>query len=497
MVDNLDTDPSLLRFCNVKNDIFYALVAAINRGDYISHKNYSSSAKRAPSKKTWDRSITDDDVPKLFIDWLISLFPDLSADWLLVTSPEIFVAKGKPIETARARWKLAIEFFSKRRDELQRILKTYYKDVDDSQARPGSPTIIPLLTKPGWIRSTPITLCEDSEQEIITAPDPAREYTHQKLYGLLGDYISYKGSLTNKKRRTSNTEPQHNGEIFCVSDVILSDNEFIGFRYHLAHYYDYVNTCEILGAELADWVISNEKDASAVPQLDYRGKPENAFDFESRACYPGINCLTVFLNYTEHRKVPKGNYFLLHKRDETQLQAQNSVHVLPAGGHQGYSKNAHCNDTAIWRTVVREFFEELFNKEKLNRQPESWEDFLADEEILRLTSIFFRGSTPAAHIYLHGFGLDPITLKPEVIVTIVVNWDIALSQAPNLKLAFNWEIKNKKNSRHEWVELSKDELIRQADGGVLSIGDKYLKTLPAGAACMIKTAEHYELLVGA
>ncbi len=494
IVDNLDTDPSLLRFCTCRRDIFDALVNSVEQGIFVSGAQYRDGERRGiPTSKTWERAIMSDSVPPVLMDWVLTLFPDLSGSWLTVGTLQDFHRTGKRIQLARDRWRRSIELFVNDRRRLENVARAYYKDVDASQNGLCPLKDIRLLTQRGWIRKRPMLLEENTERSILRSPERGRTFPHLKLAGLTGSYISYKGSLTYRKRRASKIEPQHNGEIFCVSSIVYSEGDFVGFHYNLAHYYDYVNTCEILGAELADWIIESENLTGRPPALPYRGKPEHAFDFDTRACYPGVNCLTVFKNYSESR-IPTGNYFLLHKRDETQLQAQNCVHVLPAGGHQGYSKGSQLEDTAIWRTVVREFFEELFDKEQLYRQPESWEDFLAYPDVRRLADVFFLGANPAAAVYLHGFGLDPITLKPEVLLTIVVDWAKVLTQTTGLRLTFNWEVKNRALSRHAWAKLSKSELIRQANGLVQSIGDSYRHTLPAASACMIATAENYDLL---
>jgi hypothetical protein len=133
----------------------------------------------------------------------------------------------------------------------------------------------------------------------------------------------------------------------------------------------------------------------------------------------------------------------------------------------------------------------------LYKQPDTWEDFLEYSDVGKLVNVFFRGKRPAARIFLLGFGLDPATLKPEVLATVLIDWDVVCDRRKDLKLVFNWEVQSKleKRTRHQWAKLSRGELIRQAVGGLQSIEGTYLDVLPAGAACMRLTAFHYEFLL--
>lgn len=490
IVEHLDPDPAFRRFVTDPNDVYTALEDAALSGSLSLLRT-----EKIPVRRTWQLAMQSDSVPEFFIDWITTLYPDMTRAHLVASQLDSFLTQGQPTAQARARWKPAVRMYAEQRAELSSKAQPFYRDIDDSYHLAVEDISFPLLTQPGWIRAFPIELNESSEDAHLTDPDPARTFDAPKLEGLNGSFVGYKGALAYRTRRVVKTEPQHNGEIFCVSEVLKDDQGFIGFKYALAKYFDYINTCEILGAELADFLVRHpgkELDAS----LAIRGPASQAFDFSRRACYPGVNCLTVLLNYSDARR-PKGNYFLLHKRDETQLQAQNTVHVVPAGGHQGFAAGAGRLDTALWRTAVREFAEELFNVEELYSQPESWEDFLLHPRVDKIRDVFFRKKDPAARVWLYGFGLDPVTLKPEVLAAIVVDWAKVAMRWDKPKIEFNWELQKKvkkEGTRGQWVPLSPRELLRQARGGVQSFGDKFLPTLPAGAACLVQTYRHYDLL---
>jgi hypothetical protein len=490
MVENLDPEPSFRRFVIDPNDIFTALEDAARSGLFAV-----ALTERVPHRRTWQLALQNDSVPSLIIEWICALYPDMTRSQLLVDDITTFLALGEQIEKARERWKPAVRLYAEERAYLSERALEQYREFDSSGPLAINGIGFPLLTQDGWVRSTPIELSETSEDAHLLEPEPARKFAPPKLVGLQGSFASYKGALAYRNRRVIKTEPQHNGEIFCAYDVVQDESGFVGFRYQLAKYFDYINTCEVLGAELADSLLTNPKSLQHV-FLPLRGDPARAFDFSWRAAYPSVNCLAIFLNYSDARR-PKGNYFLLHKRDETQLQAQNTVHVVPAGGHQGFAAGSGRRDTALWRTIVREFCEELFNVEDLYKQPDSWEDFLLHPRVAKIRDVCFREQDPAARIWLHGFGLDPVTLKPEVIATIVVDWAKVLMRWERPKIEFNWELQKKvkkDGTRDQWVPLSKAELLRQARGSVQSLGDRFLSTLPAGAACLLQTHRHYDLI---
>ncbi|HEY7644137.1 MAG TPA: hypothetical protein VH858_03805 [Hyphomicrobiales bacterium] len=490
---NLDPNPTYCKFTSDYNDIFTALEEAVRLGTF-----HRGETRSVPQRRQWQNALKDDNPSSVFLDWLYTLYPDLTPSHFEAGSFDEFLLLGRPIQESRERWLPAIRYFAKERTALARVAINYYRNHDDSHILDIDDLSFPLLTKPGWIRSKPILLQETTERQHLRYPDAGRSFSPQRLTGLRGDYVAYKGGIAYATRKSIKPEPQHNGEIFCAKHVLKDEHGFIGFEYFLSRYFSYINTCEVLGAELADWIIAN-KEEMLPPELMLRGAPENAYNLEARASYPGVNCLTVFLNFKPTKLHDYGNYFLIHKRDETQLQAQNTVHVVPAGGHQGFARGAQPEDTAIWRTMLREFAEELFNKEQISRQHETWADFLKYKDVKKIKDVFFGSATSAARAYLHGFGLDPITLKPEILITIIIDWRIAEKQWRGVQLKFNWELQtqHKNKTREQWERLSRQNLLRQARGGVQTIDgndDTFLGTLPAGAACMIQTARHYDHL---
>ncbi len=456
-----------------------------------------------PDRRTIDRYMSGDEKPApKFVTWITDLFPDVDADSFKKDGSAEFIEKHEHVISARQQWEPYIRFYAEKREALKAVALRYHKTSHEVfKTRSGHQ--IPLLIKPGWIRDFPLELNEDTETPWLSFPSRYQDVVVEPLDGFRSGFTTVKGAYAYENKRGVKPEPQHNGEIFAAEEVMIADGGFIGFRYRLANYFDYIDQCEILGVELAKAVLSNpmgldeladvEVDEKAVPR---RGNPEEAFDLSWRASYPGVNALCVLRGY-EDEDHEKGDYFLLHRRDETQSQAQNTVHVVPAGGHQALSAgSSEVEDTAIWRTMFREFVEELFNKEKVSRQATTWIQFNKHPEILEMRRIFLNPDQKALKCHLLGFGLDPVTLKPEVLLVVDVHWSSAVALKPGLQLKFNWELETarKKETRHTLVKLSEDRLLRHAEGMVLKIGDRFLPTLPAGAACLLLAAENYESL---
>ncbi|MCA0873936.1 hypothetical protein LCL97_24185 [Seohaeicola saemankumensis] len=494
MDQHFPSEQAYRRFVVHPDDILAALEKAKRNGTY----NWTGGI---PDSLTVTRYLSGERRPsQKFVLWLLSLFPDLDADSFQRDEVTAFIAKHDHVVAARREWQPYIRYYAENRDVLKAVALAYHKDCNTSFLTERGQEI-PLLTKPGWIRDFPLELNENTELPWLSFPSPYQKIVLPPLEGFRSGFTTVKGAYTYENKRGVNPEPQDNGEIFSAIEPILGKGGFVGFKYRLASYFDYIDQCEVLGVELAKAILTNENDSpndkDAVvrkEQLPRRGEPQKGFDLSWRAAYPGVNALCILRDY-EDDEHEKGDYFLLHRRDETQSQAQNTVHVVPAGGHQSLSAgSSEVEDTSLWRTLFREFAEELFNKEKVSRQAATWIQFNKHPDIIEMRRVFLHPDQVALRCHLLGFGLDPVTLKPEVLAVADVNWSRAKALKPGLELKFNWELRNarRKETRHSLVELSEDNLARHAEGMILKIEDRYLPSLPAGAACLMLAAEHFE-----
>lgn len=418
-------------------------------------------------------------VPDVYIEALIKIFPELSRDLLLEPEFAAFEARAAVIRTATERWKNAANYFAKNRAPLATLGKRYHRGVDETDAD------FPLIARRLWILEKPMLLEEHAPLPVFTrALRPARI---TRLDGLACDYTHIKGSLSPAVRQP------FNGDAYRLLDA-SNENGKLAFTLGDASYFDYVNSCEAIGAEIADFALGGDDaarllDDPAAPfphALPLRGPPGEVFDLQRRCSVIGVNCLTMVKSYfagsysNEQRRLT--NKFALHTRDESTLEAQNTTHVVPAGTHQPMSEDfGDQRDASIWRTAVREFCEELFDRKEVTHMCRHGEDLLEHARVKPLVNALFRSG--AGKLYLLGFGLDPVTTKPEFLVAIVCDWFHAAIRA-DLKLEENYE------GRVRLYDLSKSALEER-----VMRPDNDRPLLPAAKACLLQAIRHYDELM--
>lgn len=420
--------------------------------------------------KSWRRCMAGK-VQSVFAQGVAEIYPDVPFD---VISSKSFATFERYVEQAlksRARWVDATSYVTANRDKLSLLGKTYHRSVDEVPD-------FPLVTKHAWLLSHPQELTEDMPLPRFSAE--ARDEAPPRLEGLNSDYVSFLNRYVRRKRT------QWNGETYRVLDIAPRSNG-LDFTFGPSNYFQYINSLETIAVELADHALRNG-DSLATNYLPRRGRPEAIFQFETRSAYAGINCLLLLKDYATGRasdgSVLLGDKFVLHDRPDDAIEARNTIHVVPAGGHQPISEQyGNSREVAIWHTVVREFCEELFNKQEASEMKHLGQDFLALPQVAPYVSALFRSG--AARIFLLGVGLDPVTTKPEVLVAIVVNWKKA-TRTMELKIETNYE------GKAIYVTATKEKLFEAAN---LFRPAKHL--LPAGKSCLLLAALHYDLLMSA
>ncbi|WP_428546942.1 hypothetical protein [Profundibacter sp.] len=359
------------------------------------------------------------------------------------------------------------------RDELAKAAKNYHAEAD------ASPDF-PLITGAGWLPTHPIELTESDPVPQLEFDIPDVEGI--PLEGLTGGYVNIKQQMLSGNKRLSN------GPTFRLSSINPLDDAPI-FTFSPGHYYNYINTCEALAAELADaW-----KNGSNIGpgDLPLRGNPRRIFDLRWRSAFPGVNCLLVlkdyFNDYLSDETLRARDVFLMHQRGQSTLEAQNTWHVVPAGGHQPVSEDFESDvEQSIWWTAVREFIEELFDKEEAAGFRKIGQDFLSLPEVRPFVKQIFRKPGVAKVFYL-GTGYDPVTTKPEILVCIVVNWravssahwrEVTGQSFKGLKIVGNYE------GEIKFREFTRERLLTEA----VRPHEKE-SVLPAGAACLLRAAD--------
>jgi hypothetical protein len=420
------------------------------------------------SARTWERAIgRESSVSDTLVRAIVRIYPDLTAETLTLPTFEQFEAATKLIKAANERWISATRYITDNRATLAALGKAYHATVD------GLPSF-PLIGKNDWLLEEPRELTEhdplpDRDMYVID-PEPT---------ALEGLNVRYQSIATRALRRQ---RLRWNGDSYRLLKI-ERHLEGLNFTFGPTTYFNYVDSLEAMAAELADFAL---RYPDAVPQdLPRRGPPERIFDFRQRSAFVGVNCILFLKHYYRGNKsksrVSAPHQFVLHDRRGDALEARNTMHVIPAGGHQPAKEFGNNSEWSIWRTIVREFCEELFDKEEAHRLIKRGGDFIEHSEIKPLVDTVFR--RPAAKVFILGVGLDPVTTKPEILVAIVVDWQ-KIETRMELHIETNYE------GTAKFIDLSRDELLIEANRP-----RREKPMLPAGKAALLLAAKHYEFLI--
>jgi hypothetical protein len=399
---------------------------------------------------------------------LTLVYPDMTPEVLTLPTFAEFEEATRHIKAARDRWVAATKHITHHRAQLADLGKRYHSAVDELPS-------FPLIGKRSWILAKPQELTEDDplpKRDLLTIDPPPPH--------LEGLNIGYQAIAT---RALERRRLRWNGDSYRVISV-ANVEERLDFTFGPTTYFNYVDSLEAMAAELADFALSNP---GILPsELPRRGPPDRIFDFRQRPAFAGVNCILFLKNYyrgnASKSRVSAPHQFVLHDRRGDALEARNTFHVVPAGGHQPAKEFGNNKEWAIWRTIVREFCEELFNKEEANKLIKGGGDFIEHPEIKPLIDLFFR--KPAAKVFLLGIGLDPMTTKPEILAAIVVDWQ-KVTAAVELHIETNYE------GTAKFIDLSHADLLEQA------AMPRSKPLLPAGKAALLLAAEHFDFLMNA
>ena len=246
------------------------------------------------------------------------------------------------------------------------------------------------------------------------------------------------------------------------------------FNYGPCKYFDYYDSCEIHALRMASLAHDDGDILDVSP-----------FDLTSHAAVPGINTLTVLLNF-KPQGYSAGNWFLLHRRSGATVQAGNTIHVVPSGQHQpSHAYYGLDKDVSIWRTMVREFCEEIYNLKEAHGLSAAAGDPLDFSKFRMIVDPIFRSG--ASRVYLLGVGIDPVTSKPEILLVNIIDFQkVPIEHRQRLQvLVPNWE------GKFEPCELKKQQIETQLK--LDRTND--LKWLPAGKACLTQFLEHFDQLI--
>ncbi|HEX8262144.1 MAG TPA: hypothetical protein VF547_04655 [Allosphingosinicella sp.] len=409
-----------------------------------------------PKRENWLEDVRNDKCSPEILAMICDVYPELTPDLIRDTDFEGFQAACAPLVSARDHYIGLGRHFLAERERLAAFAKDYYSDEDELPDWP-------LLGRRGWLPELPIPI---SESVSIDRFEPSSSYPDARcLPGLNARYGQIRRLLS------PTAKPPFNGDCYRLLSMQLENSGAPIFTYGPCKYFDYYDTCEVHALKIA----SLERDGKAVVDID-------PFDIAGHAAVPGVNTLTVFLNFPRFGQ----NRFLLHRRSGATVQAGNTLHVVPSGQHQPsqafYGLDA---DVSIWRTMVREFCEELFNVAEAHGLGIDAGDPLDAPDCRRIVEPLFRSR--ASRAYLLGMGLDPVTAKPEILVVNIIDFRKLTQQQRD---AFSRQKANWEGQLH-YFDLTETQIRTQ-----LELDRSHdLKWLPAGKACLTEFLRHFRWLM--
>jgi len=315
---------------------------------------------------------------------------------------------------------------------------------------------VPLIIDNGWI-----------PQEPIPSHKIKLEFTEDK------PPLPFKWDrLSNRLKREINSNLF---DAMTYRLLKIERNATLKFIFCHGSYFDYVETCEAYAWDLAralDSAINRSKSRKTFPailkdiyqtdidaSLELRNKISNILDLKNRSAAVGVVVLTVISDLMNEGAAK----FLVQRRGSHVTEAVNTVSVVPGGTFQPF----HIND--LYRifefdfnyTILREFGEEILNKSSL--EPTNltglhpFAPFESDQELTNLRILF---QSDDVKRYYMGIGIDTVTLKPELMMLLLINGQRLVKAIPRMKsmIQGNWEgtIQPEKFTRqklNEYLEL--------------------------------------------
>jgi len=210
-----------------------------------------------------------------------------------------------------------------------------------------------------------------------------------------------------------------NAPLYALESVKVADGIQPEITVALGSYFDFYNTCEYLGFEMAYARRILGKKEQNKRTLPVRYRNIDIFDTSNRFPGIGIDVITILHNVIDDTQAgeqeTKRSYFLLHKRGNKVAEGMGNYHVIPAGSYQPLREYIEREDTdsdniaeTMKNTVLREFGEELLD----------YEEFLD----LNTSDLLQRLDQILEPVYL-GIGFEPLNTKTEVLAALIIDLD--------------------------------------------------------------------------
>lgn len=360
----------------------------------------------------------------------------------------------------------------------------------------------PLLCQDEWIPKEPILLGvpdedlrDDTKQLVTTGPLRSSAAALNRLRDsdlfveasrallprpgkLADDYNSLSEAilaLENPDREKFVSNPS-----YSLSKI--SGKAPLKLLFERAEYFDYINCGELLALETIRQAVRTPEHQGGdqqrylasfdrrLPLRDSVGE-WNAVSF--RPSLAGVNVLTIFVD----RNKGVATFPMMHRSHTG--SAAGTFHVVPAGEFQPTNNSPaawrdHCT---LWQTVLREFSEELLLDDEAKSGGLDMRALAARERMVPLVQLMRSGDWKT---YFLGMGLDPLTLKPELLLVSIIDlWrfiEAVSLPPPGRRLPEKNSEGEIRTGPHGWGEvLSASNLSRYRDDPI---------TLPAASGCI-------------
>lgn len=316
-----------------------------------------------------------------------------------------------------------------------------------------------LIHKAEWIPNNPIKLSNIDEK--LRWKDTESEYPSGILQPLYNKKL-----LSSCIRDNMEGIYLYNGPTYRLVDLDTSGG-IPSLCFEKSDYFKYVDFNESLAIELATFTRENTR-APAFDRNDlpYRGDPKRALNLSNNGCAVGINAITVIARRSSKK-------FILHARGVNTLEAQNTLHVVPAGTFQPHSiaNSSQPRDFSLVQCISREFVEELLGTAEAEGHERNGDDILNHQNASVFRRLILEDSVDFLYM---GVGVDLVNLKPEILACIVIN-------------DYNDELRFKDN-------FEGDGYLEDWNSQNLLRCSRDLRMLPAGSACLFLAAKHFSYI---
>jgi hypothetical protein len=319
--------------------------------------------------------------------------------WARTRSPE-------PLTNSQQQWLRVHRFLADHRYELGRTARDEY---------PGSRTIgpTPLLTADRWMLPAAVSVDDisldlDQNRRGVDADELATGASSAVLPERPDGsrYTSYSRAFTELTGRTFDDRGTYR-----VSGGDLNSTT-PRLEFGLGTYFDGLDVGEACAHEFAATRLG------LVPpdQQTMRSAVGDPTDPARRPMNVAISTLTL-----RHDRSSGRSTFLLHWRDPNKVgHAGGLYQVLPTGIFQaaGEARWNLRNDFSLWRSMVREYAEELLGEPEdhgAEQGPVDYETWPFAEAITRAVH------ERSASAYAFGLGVDPLTLATDLLTVVVID----------------------------------------------------------------------------